>query len=109
VLPGFVLPYRPRLVTEVDGYFEATDERRRDLSNADTLRHYWRQWCAHWPALQRQTGWPVVRPLAREPRSYWRQLRRGAGGLARAQSELVGRFGLSLLRRYACHRAPARA
>jgi hypothetical protein len=105
VLPAFVLPYRPRLVEEVQRYFEAPDEQRREQSYADTLRHYWRQWCTHWPVLQ-QAGWPVVRPLGREPRSYWRQVRAVAGGVARAQVELVSRYGLALLRRYACHRAP---
>ena len=109
MLPAFVLPYRPRLVAEVDRYFAAPDDVRRNTSGADTLRHYWQQWCAHWPVLQRQTGWPAVRPLAREPRGYWRQLREAAGGLAGAQVQLVGCFGLALLRRYACHRAPPRA
>jgi hypothetical protein len=108
VLPAFVLPYRSRLIEHVNQYFEATDEARREWSGADTLRHYWRQWCGHAPAL-RQRGWPAVQPLAREPRKYWRQLRRAAGSMARAQVQLVSRYGLSLLRRYACHRAPARA
>ena len=108
VLPAFVLPYRPRLVAAVDRYFEATDQERRNTSGADTLRHYWRQWCEHGPALQ-QTGWPAVRPLAREPRGYWRQLRTAAGSVACAQMQLVNRFGLSLLCRYACHRVPTRA
>ena len=107
VLPAFVLPYRSRLVAEVDRYFEATAEARRNQSGADTLRHYWRQWCGHAPALRR-TGWPAVRPLAREPREYWRQLGTAAGSLLRAQVQLVRRYGLSLLRRYACHRAPTR-
>jgi hypothetical protein len=108
VLPAFVLPYRARLVADVDRYFEATDEARREFSGADTLRHYWRQWCGHGTAL-RQTGWPAVRPLAREPRDYWRQLRTAAGSMACAQVQLVSRYGLSLLRRYACHRAPTSA
>jgi hypothetical protein len=107
VLPAFVLPYRSRLVADVDRYFVATAEERRNLSGADTLRHYWRQWCGHAPAL-RQTGWPAVRPLAREPRAYWRQLGTAAGDMLRAQVQLVHRFGLGLLRRYACHRVPAR-
>jgi hypothetical protein len=105
VLPAFVLPYRSRLVAEVDRFFRATAAERRNRSGADTLRHYWRQWCAHAPAVQ-QTGWPAVRPLAREPQAYWQQLRATAGSLLRAQVQLVRRFGLSLLRRYACHRAP---
>ncbi len=109
VLPGFVLPYRPRLVSEVDNYFAATVEQRRNMSYADTLRHYWKLWCAHCPKLQLQTGWPTVRPLARDPQDYWRQLRDVVGGLVHAQALLVARFGLSLLRRYACHRVPARA
>ena len=108
ILPSFVLPYRPRLVAEVDRYFEATAEARRSLSGADTLRHYWRQWCGHAPAL-RQTGWPAVRPLAREPREYWRQLRTAAGSMLVAQVQLVSRYGLGLLRRYACHRSAPRA
>jgi hypothetical protein len=107
VLPAFVLPYRPRLVAEVDRYFEATAEVRREQSGADTLRHYWRQWCAHAAAV-RQTGWPAVRPLARDPIEYWRQLRKTAGSVACAQVQLVRRFGLSLLRRYSCHRVPTR-
>jgi hypothetical protein len=105
VLPAFVLPYRSRLVAEVDRFFRATAAQRQNLSRGDTLRHYWRQWCAHVPAVQ-QTGWPAVRPLAREPQAYWRQLGAAAGSLLRAQMELVHRFGLSLLRRYACHRVP---
>jgi hypothetical protein len=106
VLPAFVLPYRPRLVAQVDRYFEARDEARPEQSGADTLRRYWREWCAHWPALQRQSGWPAVRPLQRDARGYWGQLRAVDGGLARTQLQLASRFGLSLLRAYACHRAP---
>ena len=109
VLPAFVLPYRPRLVAEVDGYFAAEDEQRPHRSCADTLRRYWREWCAYWPRLQRQSGWPPVRPLAREPRGYWRQLRQAAGSMAEAQVRLIGRYGLSLLRCYACHRASSTA
>lgn len=108
VLPGFVLPYRSRLVEEVNGCFMATIEQRRNLSCADTLRHYWRQWNVHWQTLQLKTGWPTVRPLARDAQGYWRQLREVTGGLARAQAQLVARFGLSLLRRYACHQVPNR-
>ena len=109
VLPAFVLPYRPRLIEEVDRYFLAEADARAQVSYADTLRRYWREWCAHWAALQRQTGWPPVRPLAREPQGYWRQLRVAAGSLAAAQKRLIDRYGLSLLRRYACHRVPSRA
>ena len=108
VLPGFVLPYRSRLVEEVNGYFMATTEQRRNLSYADMLRHYWKPWCAHWPKLQLLTGWPTVRPLARDAQEYWRQLCDVPGGLAHAQAVLVARFGRSLLRCYACHRVPAR-
>jgi len=107
VLPAFVLPYRSRLVSEVDRYFTAMKAERRNLPWADTLRHYWRQWCGHAPALRR-TGWPAVRPLAREPRAYWRQVGTAAGSLLRAQVQVVGRYGLSLLRRYRCHRVPTR-
>jgi hypothetical protein len=107
VLPGFVLPYRSRLVEEVNGYFMATTEQRRNWSCVDTLRHYWLQWCAHWQTLQLKTGWPALRPLARDPQAYWRQLRDVPGGLAHTQAQLVARFGLSLLRRYACHRVSA--
>jgi hypothetical protein len=105
VLPAFVLPYRCRLIEDVDRYFDAADAERREQSGADTLRHYWRQWCAHVPTVQR-TGWPETKPLAREPRAYWRQLRAAAGAMARAQVQLLNRFGLALLRRYACHRVP---
>jgi hypothetical protein len=104
----FALPYRSRLVADVDRYFKASGEARREQSGADTLCHYWRQWCRHAPALRR-TGWPSVRPLAREPRAYWRQLGAAAGSMLRAQVQLVRRYGLSLLRRYACHRVPPRA
>lgn len=107
VLPAFVLPYRSRLVEDVDRYFEATPEARREQPGADTLRHYWRQWCGHAGAV-RLTGWPAVRPLAPDPLGYWRQLRTKAGSVACAQVQLVRGFGLSLLRRYACHRVPAR-
>ena len=109
VLPAFVLPYRPRLVEEVDRYFQAEAAQRPQMSYADTLRRYWREWCSNWPSLQRQTGWPPVRPLAREPRGYWRQLRQKAGSIAGAHVHLIGGYGLSLLRRYGCHRAPTRA
>ena len=105
LLPRCVLPYRPRLVAEVARYFAADDTARPDLPAADTLRRYWREWCGHCPVLQR-TGWPPVRPLARDPRGYWRHLR-AAGGVAAAQAQLVARYGLALLRRYACHRVPA--
>jgi hypothetical protein len=108
VLPAFVLPYRARLVAEVHRYFAASEEARRNLPGADTLRHYWRQWCGHAPAL-RQTGWPAVRPLARDPRAYWRQLGAAAGSMLQAQVQLVHCFGLALLRRYRCHRVPMRA
>jgi hypothetical protein len=109
VLPAFVFPYRPRLVTEVDRYFVATTVVRREQSGADTLRRYWRQWCAHWPSLQQKSGWPTVRPLKREAAGYWRQVRAVAGGLAHAQAQLASRFGLALLRHYTCHRVPTGA
>jgi hypothetical protein len=107
MLPAFVLPYRSRLVADVDRYFDAAAHVRREQSGADTLRHYWRQWCGH-AATVRQTGWPAVRPLARDPIGFWRQLRATVGGIAGAQVRLVRHFGLSLLRRYACHRVPSR-
>lgn len=109
VLPAFVLPYRATLVKDVDDYFLADEDERPQKSRADTLRRYWREWCAHWPTLQRQSGWPPVRPLAREPQAYWQQLRRAAGSIAGAQVRLIGRYGLSLLRRYACHRVVSSA
>jgi len=109
VLPAFVLPYRATLVKDVDDYFLADESERPHKSRADMLRRYWREWCAHWPTLQRQSGWPPVRPLAREPQAYWQQLRRAAGSIAGAQVRLIGRYGLSLLRRYACHRAVSSA
>ena len=109
LLPDFVLPYRPRLLAQVERYFEADEQERPNHSGADTLRRYWRQWCAHWPRLQRQTGWPAVRPLAREALGYWRQLREAAGSVAVAHGRLIDGYGLSLLRRYLCHQVPGGA
>lgn len=107
MLPSFVLPYRPRLVESVDEYFQAGDEQRPNFSGADTLRRYWRQWCGYFQRLQEQTGWPPQRPLPRQPREYWRQMGRAAGDMAAAQRQLTQLYGLSLLRRYPCHRVPA--
>lgn len=109
LLPAFVLPYRSRLVEKVDAYFMAADEQRRDMSDAEVLRQYWRQWIGHFEAVQRDTGWPAGKPLAREPKAYWRQMRRAADSMAAAQKHLIGRYGISLLRRYLCHRRPSRS
>jgi hypothetical protein len=109
LLPAFVLPYRNRLVAEADRFFEATDEQRTQISYADVLGQYWRQWVGHWRELQRDTGWPPSRPVAGEPKAHWRALREAAGSIAAAQMELIGRYGISLLRRYRCHHAPRRS
>jgi hypothetical protein len=109
LLPAFVLPYRNRLVDEVDRYFRAADEQRLELSHADVLGRYWREWVGHWPRLRQQTGWPPRPRVAREPRGYWKELGKAAGSMAAAQLHLIGRYGISLLRRYGCHRAPPRS
>ena len=106
LLPAFVLPYRCRLVQNVDAYFMATEEQRTEMSDADVLRRYWREWVGHVGAVQRDTGWPVGERLQREPGAYWRQMRQAAGNMQLAQKYLIGRYGLSLLRRYGCHRRP---
>jgi len=107
VLPAFVLPYRSRLVEAVDRYFMAEHADRVEMSDADLLRRYWLLWVAHMASVQCDTGWPPVR-LAREPRAYWRQMREAAGSMVKAQCYLLEHYGVSLLRRYACHRAPRR-
>ena len=107
VLPAFVLPYRHALVSTVDAYFRATDERRLEMSNGDMLGRYWRQWVGHLEALQRDAAWPPGH-LEREPRAYWHQMREALGGMAAAQKHLIGCYGLSLLRRYGCHVRPRR-
>ncbi len=109
VLPAFVLPYRNRLVKNVDAYFMAADERRREMSDMDMLRRYWRQWVGHLEAVQRDTGWPAGERLKREPRAYWAQMRRAVGSMWAAQKHLIGCYGISLLRRYACHERPRRS
>jgi len=109
LLPAFVLPYRSRLVKNVDAYFMATDEQRREMPDMDVLRAYWRQWVGHFAAVQRDTGWPVEKALEREPRSYWEQMREAAGSMAAAQKHLIGRYGISLLRCYGCHVRPRRS
>jgi hypothetical protein len=108
LLPAFVLPYRNRLVKNVDAYFVAADERRGQMSDADQLRRYWRQWVEHMGAVQRDASWPAGEPLKREPRAYWRQMCAAVGNMAAAQRHLIGRYGVSLLRRYACHVLPRR-
>lgn len=108
MLPQFVLPFRNRLVDAVDRYFRAGAEARRAMSDCDLLRRYWREWIGHIESLQRDTGWPPQRPLAREPRACWKQMGKAAGSIEAAQKVLTERFGISLLRRYACHEKPKR-
>ena len=108
LLPAFVLPYRGRLVQKVDAYFMAADAQRGQMSDADQLRRYWREWVGHVGALQRDTGWPAGEPLKREPGAYWQQMRNAVGSMQLAQKHLIGRYGISLLRHYACHRRPRR-
>lgn len=109
VLPAFVLPYRSRLIEKVDAYFMASDERRVNMSDADLLRAYWRQWEKHCPSLQQAQRRPTVETVEREPQGYWQQLRETAGGIAGSQKYLIDRYGLSLLRRYLCHKRPGRS
>ena len=99
---------RHRLVDAVDRYFRAGHEVRIEMSDGDPLRRYWRQWVDHVGSLQRDTAWPPERPLAREALDYWKQMARAAGNMQAAQRLLTGRFGVSLLRGYACHRKPER-
>jgi hypothetical protein len=103
VLPAFVLPYRNRLVSEVDRFFGASDEQRLGISYGDVLARYWRQWVGHMASVQRDTRWPARRAVEREPRAYWTQIRKVAGSMAAAQMYLIERYGISLLRRYRCH------
>jgi hypothetical protein len=109
LLPAFVLPYRSRLVRDVDAYFRAGDEQRTEMSDVDVLRSYWQQWVGHFEAVQRDTAWPAVKPLKRDPRAYWRQMRKAAGSMAAAQQHLIGCYGVSLLRRYPCHMRSGRS
>ena len=108
MLPMFVLPYRNQLVETVDRYVRAEHEVRIEMSDGDVLRRYWRQWVGHVEALQRDTAWPPERPLAREPKAYWKQMGGTAGNMPAAQKHLTECFGVSLLRRYACHVKPER-
>jgi hypothetical protein len=108
MLPMFVLPYRNRLVEAVDRYFGAENEVRVQMGDADLLRRYWRQWVGQVESLQRNTAWPPQRPLAREPKAYWQQMGTEAGNMQMAQKHLIGGYGISLLRRYACHAKPER-
>ena len=108
MLPMFVLPYRSRLVEAVDRYFRAGHEARIEMGDGDLLRRYWRQWVGHVESLQRDTAWPPIRPLAREPRAYWKQMDKAAGDMQGAQKHLTGCYGASLLRRYLCHEKPER-
>jgi hypothetical protein len=91
-------------VKQVDAYFMAGERQRVDMSDHDVLRRYWREWAAHASVLRRDTAWPPGRRLEREPCRYWEQLAEAAGSMASAQRVLIGRYGLSLLRRYRCHR-----
>jgi hypothetical protein len=77
------------------------------MSNADILRAYWRRWVRHFASVCRDTGRPGTGPPVRDPQGYWRQLREADGSMAAAQVRLVGRYGISLLGRYACHRIRA--
>lgn len=109
LLPAFVLPYRSRFVQKVDAYFMASEEQRREMSDVDVLRQYWRQWVGHFEAVQCDTGWPAQKPSVREPRAYWERMREAAGSLAAGQKHLIGCYGISLLRRYLCHKRPRRS
>lgn len=104
MLPDFALPYRYQSLDETDAYFRASDEQRREMSNADLLHRYWRCWTRHCAVLQRCRGSAAGRPV-RDPLKYWRQLSNAGGGLAREHGRLIGRYGLSLLGRYRCHAA----
>jgi hypothetical protein len=109
LLPAFVLPYRSRLVKNVDAYFKAPNDRRREMSDAELLRRYWREWVGHFESVQRDTGWPAGRRLPRKPRAYWRRMRKASGSMEAAQKHLIGRYGICLLRRYLCHVRPRRS
>ena len=102
MLPDFALPYRYQSLEETDAYFQATDEQRRNMSNADLLRRYWRRWTRHSLMLQRCVG-GVVGRLSRDPLGYWQWL--STGGLAQRHARMIERYELSLLGRYRCHAA----
>lgn len=102
ILPDFLLPYRNLPLIEVDAYFRASIEQRRERSGADLLRRYWRRWVEHCGRLQRCRG-SVPGGLERDPLGFWRQLGGSVGALAREHGRLIDRYGLSLLGRYRCH------
>jgi len=102
MLPDFALPYRYRSLDETDVYFRASDEQRRNMSDAELLRRYWRRWVQHSPTLQRFIG-GASGGLERDPLKHWRYLISKAGGLATEHGRLIKGYGLSLLGRYRCH------
>ena len=102
MLPDFALPYRYRSLDETDGYFRASEKQRRNLSDAELLRRYWRRWMQHSPTLQRFSA-SASGKLERDPLKYWQHLDGKAGGLAMEHGRLIKRYGLSLLGCYRCH------
>jgi hypothetical protein len=102
MLPDFALPYRYQSLDETDAFFRASDEQRRNMSNADLLRRYWRCWMQYAPMLQRLSGSASGR-LERDPLKHWQRLSSKADGLAIEHGRLIERYGLSLLGRYRCH------
>ncbi len=102
MLPDFALPYRNVPLVEVDAYFRATAEQRRERSGADLLHRYWRRWTEHCAWLQRCCG-SAPGGLDRDPLGFWRHLGETVGALAREHGRLIDHYGLSLLGCYRCH------
>ncbi len=107
-LPDFAQPYRAINTTTIAAGFSGQTQSRAVQHWATTIKAYWRRFQTHLPALLRQVGnafGPV--PVASTAQSFWPQLLRQGGDLARVTRQLVHQFHTCLFGTYRCHQRRA--
>jgi hypothetical protein len=103
LLPDFALSYRLLGLAVVDLFFRAEEKARQSFSHLDVLLGYWKLWCRRWDGLHKHVGRFFGDLRNRDPCNGWTKLGQGLGGMAGVNRQLIERFGLSLLGRYAIH------
>lgn len=71
------------------------------MGGHDTLRRYWKAWQLRWRIVAR-----IVGLEGHCARTVWQRLAERFGTMAKAQCELVRRYGHALLKRYVIHTLP---
>ena len=110
-LPDFAQPYRAVNTATVEAGFSGQTQKREVQHWGALIEVYWERLVAHLPLLLRQVG-NAFGPVSLQPTagSFWSQLLRHCGDLAKATRQLVQEFHTCLFGTYRCHqRRPLQA